>query len=293
MSIKLGIGSAQFGLDYGITNKKGQLLESEVKQILNNKDIKTFSFIDTASSYGNAERLLGKILSSKTHLKVITKIGSMQNKKETLIYQYEKQLQKSLLNLKKKNLYGLLLHKPSDLKNNESQSIYKWLRSLKEKKVIKKIGISIYQKNDLENIPKDLLNIVQLPLSIYDQSNLLNGTIEELNQNGSEIHIRSLFLQGLILQESKFWPIKNNLKILVKHHQKFYDFLNSKKITPLEATLEFVNNLKNVDAAIIGISSLKEFNEIINAYLRIKKSPSKINYYDWQIENKFLDPRQW
>ena len=70
MMLKIGIGTAQFGLNYGITNLNGIVEESEVRNILNDN---FYSYIDTACSYGVSEKIIGKNLLEKNK-KIITKI---------------------------------------------------------------------------------------------------------------------------------------------------------------------------------------------------------------------------
>ena len=57
---KLVIGTAQFGMDYGISNQTGKVKYSDVKDILNFAYLNKISFVDTARSYGDSESVLAQ-----------------------------------------------------------------------------------------------------------------------------------------------------------------------------------------------------------------------------------------
>jgi aryl-alcohol dehydrogenase-like predicted oxidoreductase len=57
--IKLGIGTAQFGMNYGISNTTGEVILTEIKEILSLANIEGINLIDTAAGYGNSEQNLG------------------------------------------------------------------------------------------------------------------------------------------------------------------------------------------------------------------------------------------
>ena len=92
------------------------------------------------------------------------------------------------------NLYGLLVHDPSDLQGLDGTMLMSWLISLKERGLIEHIGVSIYSSDELEWIPIDQVNIIQLPVSIYDQRLIKNNTIAKLHEYGISIHARSCLL---------------------------------------------------------------------------------------------------
>ena len=59
---KLVLGTAQFGLDYGISNKNGQVGIDTVKEILSFSQLVDISLIDTAVLYGDSEKIIGGLI---------------------------------------------------------------------------------------------------------------------------------------------------------------------------------------------------------------------------------------
>ena len=61
MISKISLGTAQFGLDYGIANQKGKISFSNAEKIIEFALSKNIKRIDTASAYGDSEKVLGRI----------------------------------------------------------------------------------------------------------------------------------------------------------------------------------------------------------------------------------------
>ena len=114
-----------------------------------------------------------------------------------------------------------MIHNINNLKNSNFNLICDWFESLKERKIVKRIGISIYSPEDLNDIEIEKFQLIQIPFSIYDQRFSKNNLIGELCKKGIAIHLRSIFLQGLILQKSELWPntLSNEFK---SHHKSFF-----------------------------------------------------------------------
>ena len=58
--MRISLGTAQFGLDYGISNKSGKIEPKEVDKILSFAKKNGIKSIDTAQAYGESETVLGK-----------------------------------------------------------------------------------------------------------------------------------------------------------------------------------------------------------------------------------------
>ena len=104
-------------------------------------------------------------------------------------------------------LDALLLHAPGDLVETPGgQHLESWMLDLRDRGAVRRLGVSIYTDQDLNGVNPALLDLVQLPLSLFDQRLLQNGTISRLRANGTAIHARSLYLQGLLLTPAAQWP---------------------------------------------------------------------------------------
>jgi len=263
---KIALGTVQFGLDYGISNTHGKTNKHNSSQILQYAYNNGIDIIDTATQYGNAESIIGHSISNSHKWKIITKTPSFLDNSLNKIHvkQLRGSFDKSLSNLKKKSIYGLLIHSCDDLFKHNGDLLFKEMETLKSIGLVKKIGVSIYNSDRidyiLDNYPIDL---VQLPINILDQRLINDGSLVKLKKYNIEIHARSVFLQGLLLMSPKsvhpwFDPIVSKLKELHVEGKR-------RGMSPLQLSLGFVQGINEVDRIVIGVNTLKQLHEIINA----------------------------
>lgn len=249
---KLGLGTAQFGLDYGINNKRGKIHKKEAFQILKFALEHGIEVLDTAFDYGDSEKFIGEFIKkNKSDFKIISKspavdIGSIRHT-----------FQASLEALHLDNFYGYLIH---NFKNFlDRPEIWDVLRQCKLQGRVNKIGFSLYYPQEAEYlIEKNIqIDLVQIPFSIFDQR--FNEVLPLLKNKNVEVHARSVFLQGLIFRdpdglEGSFRRIKNkllSLRALAKRANLSMSAL----------CINFAVSNDCIDKLIIGIDSLQQMEE--------------------------------
>ena len=259
--MNFSLGAAQFGLNYGITNHLGQVKAIELQKILSCAKQNNIHSIDTAIEYGGSEISLGK--ANISDWKVVTKLPKIPKNTSNVPKWIDQQISDSLLRLKIPKLHGLLLHNPIDLLSQNGKEIWETIQIKKDKGLVKKIGFSIYNPNELELLWDSYRpDIVQAPFNILDRRIKTSGWLQKLNENNVEIQVRSVFLQGLLLMN----PIERSR--LFYKWQSIWSVLDSwiinNNISPIEASLGFVLSEKNIDCIIVGVESKKQLNEIIS-----------------------------
>jgi aryl-alcohol dehydrogenase-like predicted oxidoreductase len=294
----LGLGTVQFGLNYGISNQIGKPSTQEIESILRHFCNKNSSaIIDTARNYGDSEIVLGNFSNLSANARMITKIPPLRKDCSNLTVKnfYEKALNESLQKLKLQSVDTLLTHHALDFQTPSGGQISEFLKASKEQKKCNRIGVSAYSEQEVQYVIDHffLPDVVQLPMNIFDQKLLLSGFLGRLKKMGVEIHIRSAYLQGLLFLNpielpSYFWPIKDVLKEL---HQ----FLSSQNISPAHYALQFLNKIPEVDFIILGINQLKELIEaedfIKNPLPEILNGP---HFEKWNIDDvRFTNPSLW
>lgn len=294
---ELALGTAKFGLNYGITNQSGQVSEQEVTLILQEAAQAGIRYLDTAQAYGSAETILGKVLPKTHSFKIVSKLPkqSFEPFNSASQKQWEQDFQLSLQRMKVKAIDGFLLHDSADLKRFDSHYLIDWLRSLKERKLVDRLGISIYERSDLEDLFLDWIQLIQLPFSIYDQRFIQDGTINNLLSKGITIQVRSVFLQGLLLINSEEWPtwISSSSR---KHHKNLIQFVIDHQLSLLDFVLGYIIQQNNFDSIVIGVANKKELRDLITSF---KKSHEfnffrKNNMTQWSLNDPtLLDPRSW
>lgn len=247
---KLSIGTAQFGLDYGINNAVGKISYIEAKKILVESSKNGIISIDTAQAYGDSESVIGSILKEENlDFNVTTKI------KFSSKHSLECKIQSSLHSLKCDQIDNLLFHSFKDYLDFD----------LKEKpKYVGKIGVSIYTNEELEEVIKDdKIEVIQLPFNLFDNNKQKGDLITLAKSRGKEIQARSVFLQGLFfLEESK---LTGKLTHLKPELLKLKSLCLLKELPMETLALNYVLSQHEVDKVIIGIDDSSQLlNNIKN-----------------------------
>ena len=284
---KLCLGTVQFGLPYGVTNQAGQVTEEEVRRILHLAASSGINMLDTAQAYGTAESVLGRNWPTDAPRRLISKLPA-----GTSSERWEKDLLTSLQRLKTSKLDGFLLHRASDLLSREGSNLLEWLENLRNRGLVNRIGVSIYEAADLEGLPLDRIQLVQIPLSIYDQRLIHDGTVTKLKSLGIAVHARSALLQGLLLHSPQSWPDQMSAAFR-DHHARWLKHIFKQGLTPLTGALGFLSACKDLEAVLIGVQSVNELTEVVHAWNK-SKSTSIDESTEWSWHNEMdLDPRCW
>jgi aryl-alcohol dehydrogenase-like predicted oxidoreductase len=285
--MKLAIGTAQFGLNYGIANNAGKMTLSAAGEILQFAQTSGIDTLDTAIAYGDSEAVLGVI--GVRSWKVITKLPPVPVDCSDVMLWVEENVSASLQKLGVPKLYGLMLHRPDQLLGDLGLVLYRSLMSIKAKGLVQKIGISVYEPFEIESVfSRYTLDLVQSPLSVLDRRLVDTGWAEKLHKSGVEVHVRSIFLQGLLLMPASLRPAK--FESWVNIWQEWDRWLESSQLTPLQACVRYLQSISSVDKIIVGIDSLSQLKEILIATQgRLQSLPE---FKTEQIEN-LINPARW
>ncbi len=279
---KIIVGTAQFDKNYGINRSK--LTDQSFKKKIINFSIKNnLKFFDTSNVYIEYKNLFSKNMGQQIILKIYFKDNIHD------INQYIEQLINSHLSkFKIDKFYGILIHNFEQLSSNQINKIFKIFKILKEKNITNKIGISIYDYNNIVKIiNKYQFDILQCPFSIFDQRLLDNNTINKLKKNKIEIHARSIFLQGLLLKnEIDGYFLKWNKKF-----NNYNEWIKKNKIDRMQSALNFVLNHNFIDKIVIGFDSEKQINDILYNLEKyyFLKFPSYLRIDDINL----INPSNW
>jgi len=259
---KLILGTAQFGQNYGITNVTGKVSAVEIKSIFKNARSNQINTLDTASSYGDSEKVLGNI--GISDFDVITKLPSIGSSTSKIYENYENVIVSSLKDLKVSCIETVLLHRPEELLSFYGDAIYDALRKLKDRGLVNRIGISIYSPELLEDInPKYLFDVIQVPLNVFDRRIISSGWLTRLSQMGVSVIARSVFLQGILLSQVNDLPAY--FSQWRPHFKQWIEFYQGNGLSALEASLQFILQVPEIDKIIVGIESDRQLTEVVRA----------------------------
>jgi aryl-alcohol dehydrogenase-like predicted oxidoreductase len=285
--MKLALGTVQFGLDYGVANQTGRISFSDAKTIIQQSAVGGIDTLDTAIAYGASEATLGQVGVEGWH--VITKLPALPDDCQGVGAWVTAQIEQSMRRLRVSQLQGVLLHRPDDLLGENGSSLVKAIEGLKAEGFTRQIGVSVYAPEQLEKLTAIMaLDLVQAPLSILDRRLVASGWASRLKDRGTEVHVRSAFLQGLLLMPSAQRPVKFALwsEIWVEWSR----WLERTGLTPVQACLAYVLGVAEVDKVVIGVDSLVQLNQIFIASKAVLPSLP-----DWPqpVDMKLINPALW
>lgn len=312
--MKLALGTVQFGLDYGISNKQGQVDKNQVADIVELAMSLGIDTLDCAGVYGNSEQVLGELFQQhrlKHPVNIISKIPALRHE-EVAINDY---FNHSLKQLKLDKIEALLFHHADNLIDHPRKDhLFQQLQTLKTQKKVNRIGVSVYSPEQLMTIARQYpIDIAQVPMNVFDQRFSSNEVLRFCQQKNIKLHVRSLFLQGLLLLEASelpnyFLPYQDKLRDftdLAKHlgcsklalglalvaqelpvHKRGTStesnvversFPESGVASSVENNIADSSNAPKfydiIEKIVVGVCSAEQLNEIVIAYQQAKELP--------------------
>lgn len=280
----ISLGTANLSHRYGISNNS-KLHESEVIQILE-ESVGKIEFLDCAPEYQSGYSLLRKY---SRHFKITTKISTKSIK---FLENVPNFLEKECINLGVDSIHTLLLR---GLEMDDSQEITRlWLQAVKAKELglVRRIGLSIYEPNEMLKLCKNLENIdiFHVPASIVDRR-FAKSIIRHNLQTRYQYSIRSIFLQGLLTMNEKDIPY--NLRGILPLRHAIEIKAKELDISYISLVIGYSSSLNWCEQIVIGVNSRKQLVEILEGF----KLQSKIDYSFLdsfeKCEDFILDPRKW
>lgn len=260
--MKLALGTAQFGLDYGIANREGKVPDEELSSILALARESGVDTLDTAIAYGDAEERLGR--AGVAGFRVVSKLPAVPPGTADPRAWVRDSVRASLTRLGIDSLAGLLLHRPDELSGANGGGLQEGLRDVVELGWASRIGVSIYAPEAIADLPAGFTpGLVQVPFNLFDQRILEGGWLDRLQGIGAEVHVRSAFLQGLLLL-----PAASRPPWVERWSDLFaaYDgWLAETGRTPLEGCIGAALSVRGVDRIVVGVDRGSQLAEVIRA----------------------------
>jgi aryl-alcohol dehydrogenase-like predicted oxidoreductase len=203
-----------------------------------------------------------------------------------------KRFRKSLDALGETQIEGLLVHRCNDLLETDGQRLFDVLAAFRDEGLVKKIGVSVYTPHDVKALLQRFpLDIVQLPLNPFDQRHLLEGSLALLADSNIEVHVRSAFLQGLLIAGSMTPPA--GLEALSPFLAEWETQLKETALDPIQACFAFLRGIPAVSTAICGVTSLPEWQAVVAGFETGPELPTKLFKKLAVADVKLIDPRYW
>ena len=282
---RIVLGGAQLGLPYGILNGGETLSREEVARILDTAVDHGIDAIDTAIAYGQSESIIGE--TAQNRFKIISKLPPIPSDVPNVSQWVRTQVDASLSRLKCKSLDALLLHRPQDLTDAHGTELYAAINSLKVEKIIQRFGVSIYAPDELNGIIGTFdIDVVQAPLNVFDRRIL--GVISQLTALNIELHVRSVFLQGVLIAKPENRP--QRFQPWSEHFARFDEWVLSTGVSAMACCLGFALQQTRVAKLVIGTTSATSLAEIMTS---IPNTHLEVPAHLQSSIEQLIDPRSW
>lgn len=286
---KLVIGTANFGARYGFSSKTSLLNNQDIESVLDFARRNSIKELDTAFVYE------GALSSLKEHnlgeFKINSKVKILPNLEQNIKAQIKREVFFTLEQFSKKEINILHIHNPEILLTTAKDSIIECLSELKSQGYIKKIGVSIYSPKILDSLLVGFSpDVIQAPFNIFDQRIVNTGWAATLLQKKIEIHVRSIFLQGVLLKSEEELP--NFFKNWNYVFSRWWSFLEQSSFSPLEVTMAQIKEQCWVSKIVVGVDSLMQLEEIAYASKKVQDLSLETPAFEIKDE-RLLDPSKW
>lgn len=245
------LGTAQWGSRYGATNSAGVPDASEIRRML----ASPFAGLDTADSYGIAEERIGRLVYGA--LAIQTKMSCSGLTPHAMAGAFRRSLDR----LRRSVVHTLLIHDWPILSAGERRDAARFLYAAKVYGRAKRVGVSIYEPRDLRSLP-DVIEVVQLPASVMNQSVVDSTEAAGLRDRGIAIQARSIYLQGVAL----------------RHHD-------------LRTCVGYVKQHPGIDEVVVGCDTAEQADQFFQAW---NADVPDVNWRSLAITDRsVIDPRTW
>lgn len=285
--MRLALGTVQFGMNYGVANRQGQVDLASAQGIIETARLAGIDTLDTAIAYGDSESTLGQL--NLAGFKLITKLPALPDNCADIAGWVEAQLAGSFDRLNCSAVHGLLLHRPEQLLGSQGAELYRALFDIKSQGFVKKIGVSVYAPQELDQLFSTMdFDVVQAPFNILDARLTDSGWLQRLSVRGVELHVRSVFMQGLLLMGATERPDK--FSRWGSLWQEWHDWLSTGGLSPVQACLRHALSFNEISRVVVGVDTAAQLLEIVSAADGFMPTvPNTLR----SIDPDLLNPSRW
>lgn len=281
---KLGIGSGQFALDQ--TSVRGRPRSAEVRDMLEIAARTRLTMLDIAGYSPQSDAALGDILPRPNPFDICISTVRADRGADLV----EAEARAALRRMGVEQAECIMVPSASELFGSHGAALWDRLKALKDQGVTRKIGVAVFASDDPLGVARRFRpDVVQAPASLLDQRLIVNGTLASIAEMGIQVHLRSIFLNGLLLLPPDRAP--NHLKAAAARISRARRLIAEGRSDPLQAALGFALSRPEAHTVLVGVASTAELNAVIAAGAN---PPPDLDWDEMAIDDPVaLDPRAW
>lgn len=297
---KFSLGTVQLGMTYGLGEDREKPSEEKAVSILNRAMELGVNNLDTSNNYGDSEAIIGRWLRHRRSEGlecpwVVTKIGPLNHGsfdalRDDILFQTEN-CQKTL---GVETLDCLMLHKFEDY-DADRDGVRKVFEELKAQNAYRFSAISAYSRHDYNVIAESGFDATQVPLNVFDWSQINNGGMQRLADSGMMIFIRSVFLQGLVFHTPE--DLDPRMNFCAPYLKRYLELCKEFELSPGVLALSFVLSIPGVTTTVLGcdnVSQLEANAQLIEQTVTLSQDHMKLLHDAfYNIDPRVTNPGVW
>lgn len=268
---RITLGTAQLGLRYGIANQSGKPSDAEAAAILLAAVKAGVSHLDTARAYGDSESRIGRLLPPEAlgNVKIITKLQSWESLPDDapgreISSVVDASVYGSCRDLRRERLDIVMFHRSADMFRWHGAAIDR-LQELVALGVIGALGVSVYAPGEaIKSLADDRIAHVQIPFNLVDTRWLDSGFVQAVaNRPDVRVHARSIFLQGLLINEAGSWPswVAQAAQLVGRIDELAEEFRRKSRA---DLCMAYVRSFAWVSTLVLGVETLHQWQDLLS-----------------------------
>ena len=280
---KLGLGASQFPTGAAL---RGRPPEAEVRDMLIAAARADLGFLDAGGAAPSCEALLGEHLPRPVPMGVLIRSVRGDRGPDAV----EAEVRASLMRLRLTKARAVVVQSASDLFAPAGPALWDRLKTLRDEGLFDQVGVCAYASDDPVGVARRFKpDLLQAPASLLDQRLLLDGSLMAVREMGIEVHLRSIFLNGLLFLPPDRVPAQ--LKGAAGRLSRARRMIAEGRSDPLQAALGFALSRPEADAVIVGAGSAAELAAVLAA---ASSPPPDLDWDEMAIDDPIaLDPDRW
>ena len=280
---KLGLGASQFPTGATL---RGRPPEAEVRDMLIAAARADLGFLDAGGAAPLCEAVLGEHLPRPVPMGVLIRSVRGDRGPDAV----EAEVRASLMRLRLTKARAVVVQSASDLFAPAGPALWDRLKMLRDEGLFDQVGVCAYASDDPVGVARRFKpDLLQAPASLLDQRLLLDGSLMAVREMGIEVHLRSIFLNGLLFLPPDRVPAQ--LKGAAGRLSRARRMIAEGRSDPLQAALGFALSRPEADAVIVGAGSAAELAAVLAA---ASSPPPDLDWDEMAIDDPIaLDPDRW
>ena len=297
---QFSLGTVQLGMTYGLGEDRAKPSEDKAVSILDRAMELGINNLDTSNNYGDSEAIIGRWLRQRKAEGlecpwVVTKIGPLNHGsfdalRDDILFQTEN-CQKTL---GVETLDCLMLHKFEDYDANRD-GVRKVFEELKGQNAYRFNALSAYSRHDYSVIAESGFDATQVPLNVFDWSQINNGGMAQLEKSGMTIFIRSVFLQGLVFKTLD--NLDPRMDFCAPYLKRYLELCKEFELSPAVLALSFVLSVPGVTTTVLGcdnVSQLEANSQLVEQTVTLTDDQMKLLHDAfYNIDPRVTNPGVW